>query len=230
MEFTPELDALRRLSYRVLSSQSYQYKQGEFYMAPSEEPATSSLELRLLIWCLSIHHPPGKHEVYPAFQIDDNFDWDHFLHLAIDRHRILGPVYLTLKQVTPRWLPAEVLSKLKKAYKKNALSLMQKTGVLIGILDRFDKEGIPALPLKGPFLGYWLYGNLTTRSFRDIDILIPKNKLLEVMQILNAMGYENKSSYHKGSLKQFLYVLKTEQHIGGNSLAACRLQNPGPEF
>ncbi len=147
------------------------------------------------------------------FLITEEFDWTHFLDLANNRHRVIGPVFKSLKQVNPPWIPYEAWFQLRKKYKANTISLMKKIRELLNILNTLAKDGIQALPIKGPILGYQIYGDFLTRSCNDLDILLPKTQLLDALIILKSLDYKHIQVYRKTSVKQFEYYLNTAHHI-----------------
>ena len=44
---------------------------------------------------------------------------------------------------------------------------------LLEILALLDREGVRAIPFKGPTLAVKAYGDLTLRPFSDLDIFVP---------------------------------------------------------
>ena len=62
-------------------------------------------------------------------------------------------------------------------------------GELLKLLDLFEKEGIIAIPYKGPLLAISAYKNLVLRQFDDLDIVVNKNNILKVKEILISNNY-----------------------------------------
>jgi len=60
---------------------------------------------------------------------------------------------------------------------------------LLKILDLFAGRGIVAVPFKGPALAQDLYGDLSTRRFDDLDILVAPQDVLRARDLLLANGF-----------------------------------------
>jgi hypothetical protein len=62
-------------------------------------------------------------------------------------------------------------------------------GELLKLLDLFEKEGIIAIPYKGPLLAISAYKNLVLRQFDDLDIFVNNNNILKLKEILISNNY-----------------------------------------
>jgi hypothetical protein len=60
---------------------------------------------------------------------------------------------------------------------------------LVRIVRTLRHHGIQALPLKGPVLALYAYGNLTLRQAGDLDILVPTPTLRQAARVLQTLGY-----------------------------------------
>jgi hypothetical protein len=72
---------------------------------------------------------------------------------------------------------------------ENAANNLRMTQELIRVLDLLADAGIEAMPFKGPALAVQAYGDLSMRSFCDLDILIHKEDFDTVYKILLENGY-----------------------------------------
>jgi hypothetical protein len=61
---------------------------------------------------------------------------------------------------------------------------------LAALLDHFRKHGVPVIPYKGPALATSVYGNLALRVFGDLDILIRKEDVHSVVELMISLGYQ----------------------------------------
>lgn len=59
----------------------------------------------------------------------------------------------------------------------------------IRVADAFNAAGMVFIPLKGPVLSYRLYGDATTRYYRDLDILVEWHQAGMADEILSGLGY-----------------------------------------
>lgn len=80
------------------------------------------------------------------------------------------------------------------------------TGKLIKILKLFEKNGIPAIPYKGPVLAEILYGSPSLRQFGDLDVVVHERDVLKAKDILISFGFELVFQY---TAAQEIYILKT---------------------
>lgn len=122
-------------------------------------------------------------------------DWDALILLA-SQHRVLAMVYTRLSAVGAT-VPAAAHEQLKAGYERNAFHGLANAAELIAVLKAFEQESIVAMPFKGVVLGAALYGDLTTRSAGDIDVLIHYKDLLRATAILKQRGYELKTPVRK---------------------------------
>jgi Uncharacterised nucleotidyltransferase len=74
----------------------------------------------------------------------------------------------------------------KLAQAQQALHL---TAQLLRVQDALDRASIPFLTFKGPTLSLSLYGDLGTRSYGDIDILLSATRVIEAKNELTKLGY-----------------------------------------
>jgi hypothetical protein len=64
------------------------------------------------------------------------------------------------------------------------------TSELLEILSLFDGQGVATLPMRGPALAAFAYGNLALRQFNDLDILIHRRDVPRAKNLLISRGYQ----------------------------------------
>ena len=69
-------------------------------------------------------------------------------------------------------MPADAREELEGRAQANRLRDLELTGELARLLDRFRRDGIAAVPYKGPVLAAQAYGDVALREFVDLDILV----------------------------------------------------------
>lgn len=117
-------------------------------------------------------------------------DWQLFLDYAI-HHRVYPMLYKQLKQLKDSLnIPIFVTESLEKLYKENTFKMMQLSAEMNEIGKSFADQGIDTLFLKGPILAYDLFGDISLRSSKDLDLLISLDKLSKAQNILEDLGYE----------------------------------------
>src|SRR5205807_3525490 len=114
-------------------------------------------------------------------------EWERLARLA-DRHGVLPQVYSVMAQA--EGASSAELSSLRQMYERSVHQALWLTRELLRIIGYFESHGIRALPYKGPALAQILYGNVTSRQFADLDILVSPDDLPKVRACLAELGYE----------------------------------------
>jgi hypothetical protein len=120
--------------------------------------------------------------------LSKHIDWEYVIRIAL-KHGIIPLLYKNLARTFPEALPEEVKERLGRYFLANAQRNLLLTGELLKILDFFDKQGILAIPFKGPVLAALAYGDQSLRQFSDLDILIRERFLPSARDLLISMGY-----------------------------------------
>jgi hypothetical protein len=84
------------------------------------------------------------------------------------------------------------LKSLDTAFRDNLKNSLLLTRELVTVIDALAREGIPALPFKGPTLAIAAYNNIALRSFGDLDILVRREDVWRVRDLLQTAGYQPK--------------------------------------
>jgi hypothetical protein len=119
---------------------------------------------------------------------DGNIDWQYTLTQAT-LHRIVPLVCQSLSEICSEQVPAEVLKQMREHSSFSARYNLYRTGELIKLQRLFERNGIAALPFKGPILALAAYGNLGLRDYGDLDILVRPQDVLKTKQLLLGCGY-----------------------------------------
>ncbi|MFI8493481.1 nucleotidyltransferase family protein [Peribacillus butanolivorans] len=145
-----------------------------------------SKELNLLLEILKIN---DKRILKIESELLKEINWDHFLDL-VWRHRVYSFIYSKLKKIDHEWIPSYVIQALYQEYKKNTFQMLDLSGEMEVISKLFTECEIPLLYLKGPVIAADLYGDISLRTSRDLDILIQITDLERAEKILLNFGYE----------------------------------------
>ncbi len=81
---------------------------------------------------------------------------------------------------------------------------LELTGELVRVLDLLDSHGVRALPYKGPVLAQVAYGDLSLRSFTDLDVLLDADRVPDAIEILERDGYVAGWPWTHGQLRHLL--------------------------
>jgi len=115
-------------------------------------------------------------------------DWNHFVQLA-KHHRVYPTVYLHAKKMDDERIPAEVMQAFHHEYNRNTLQMLRLTAEMKKICSLFDEHRIRTLMLKGPVLSETLYGDLSLRTCKDLDILVSHDDVEKAEQLLLQSGF-----------------------------------------
>ncbi|MBS2969639.1 nucleotidyltransferase family protein [Metabacillus sp. KIGAM252] len=117
-----------------------------------------------------------------------NIDWDKFIELAL-HHRVFPALYPITAKLKKGLVPEMVTQRLYNLFRKNTFQMLQLTNEMALVSDLFANEEINTLFLKGPVLSEDLYGDLSLRTSRDLDLLIPMQDLRKAEKLLVSRGY-----------------------------------------
>lgn len=146
------------------------------------------LEMNLLLDLLKANCDVLKINSYSKADIN----WNKFLQLA-KHHRVIPILYSKLQKNGSTWIPESVMSLLQNKYRQNVFSMLQLTQEMDSIGRILNKNNIRALFLKGPILGKELYGDISLRTSKDLDILISSRDIKKVKELLQKYGYQERT-------------------------------------
>ncbi len=87
-------------------------------------------------------------------------------------------------------IPADVLSKLEKFYEINRGRNLKILGEAKRVLGRFKESGIDFICLKGLALAETVYQHFALRQMSDVDLLVRKDAVLKIDELMAGLGYE----------------------------------------
>jgi hypothetical protein len=120
--------------------------------------------------------------------LEREMDWSYIVSQA-QHHAVLPLMNHNLQAHFPEMVPKPVLRFLNEASRHCQQRNLAFTGELLRILALFEKQGIEAIPFKGPSLAMMAYGNISLRMFADLDILIREKDLAHARAALIEDGY-----------------------------------------
>ncbi|MBD7970813.1 nucleotidyltransferase domain-containing protein [Paenibacillus gallinarum] len=120
--------------------------------------------------------------------ICSRIDWDKFLEI-IDFHRIYPVMYMELSKLDLDLIPPFVMGKLKTKYRNNVMKMLQLCSEMEKVNKEFTDRGIRSIHLKGPVLAKKLYGDISLRTSKDLDILVQLEDVRKAEETLISLGY-----------------------------------------
>lgn len=114
-------------------------------------------------------------------------EWSKLIDIAY-MHGVLPLVYKTLKHHTDV-VPSDAILLLKTYNMQIARTNMQMTSELLRVVKLLDEHGIKYMALKGPVLSQIIHGDTIQRQYTDLDILVEKEDIYRVGELLYANSY-----------------------------------------
>ncbi len=121
-------------------------------------------------------------------------NWEQFVRLTL-HHRVYPVLYPKLSRMQNELVPVRVSERLQREYRRNTVQMLQLSGEMGRIGGELAKSGIRSLFLKGPVLAEDLYGDISLRTSRDLDFLVPMKQLHEAEALLLSLGYVKEEDF-----------------------------------
>jgi hypothetical protein len=147
-----------------------------------------------LILCCARSQPDRDTKKRISNILEELIDWNLVLSLAF-YHRMPMLLLSNLMSTSLDKIPPEIISRLQASYHFNSARNLFLTEELLRIIDLFEDHEIPIVPYKGPTLAIQAYGDLTLRSFGDLDIMVHKGNVLKAKDLLTSKGYEQSNRF-----------------------------------
>ncbi|WP_411738680.1 nucleotidyltransferase family protein [Peribacillus sp. S4] len=157
-------------------------------------------ELRLLLQIINMKNKEGTDPINNKNFID--IDWELFLQLAM-HHRIYPLVYSKLNKIDVELIPLYVIQALSQEYKENTFQMLHLSGEMERLSKLFTENNIRLLFLKGPAIAADIYGDISLRTSKDLDILIPITDLKKAELLLFNCGYEKEGVSSTSTIRKW---------------------------
>ena len=141
-----------------------------------------SPENQLLLCAAHPHLSPERRERLTSL-LATPLDWDVLLS-QLKSHGIGPMLFSHLKKMPDVAFPETARDKLKCQANSCMADNMVFQHMQIRLLAAFKQAGIEVMPLKGLYLAHLLYGGLSLRKARDIDLLVRQEDLEKATQVL----------------------------------------------
>ncbi|HEY9713820.1 MAG TPA: nucleotidyltransferase family protein [Chroococcales cyanobacterium] len=152
-------------------------------------PFTRQIEddLLLLTACESLS--VGQKQSLERMLASGAVDWMRLKHLA-QTHGTCGLLWRNLKPYM-HCLPERFERQLRKAVDVNNKQSFLFAAELVKLKRLLELSGIPFLVYKGPSLALQAFGDLGAREYSDLDIIVDRNHVTAVQDLLLAAGYSS---------------------------------------
>ena len=119
---------------------------------------------------------------------EQQLDWDYLLGLAY-RHCVFPLLHEQLQTHALTATPAEIRQNLRKRFHENAAHSLLLAGELARIAAALNSKGIRTLAFKGPALAALVYGQITSRRYVDLDVIVQQRDMARARAILQSLGF-----------------------------------------
>lgn len=143
-----------------------------------------SNEIALIIECCKEDQDQNAITKY----INNISDWDKFRKLSYT-HGVFPLIYKTLKNYS---IQQEQLQQLQQTNLEIVKKNMLLTSELIKVMQLLEDNGIEALAFKGPVLSQMAYGDVVSRQYVDLDILVKEDDLKKTYNLFLQNEYDTK--------------------------------------
>ena len=168
-----------------------------------------SNELKLIFLLSQIH--PSKKELRQLLQ--KGINETHFLDLAFANG--VFPLVCKVLNEHSIHLPN---NDYKKTFQQTVTDNFYISAQLLHIIHLLKLRNISIIPIKGPLLSQHAYQDISLRAFSDLDILAKEEDLIDISNILIALGYKSEHDiaalHHPHILNQFSDISFTHQVSG----------------
>jgi Uncharacterised nucleotidyltransferase len=115
-------------------------------------------------------------------------DTDAYTGLLAGRG-LLGLLGSRAIELAPEAADELLRSRVDAAKRESRLRALALDATLRKLVRALEGHGIPALPLKGTTLADRVHGDTGLRPTMDVDVLVPRSRIGEAVDVLRALGY-----------------------------------------
>jgi hypothetical protein len=154
-------------------------------MVRFQQDGVLSREQEFVMTCIRQDH--SSEEGIGAI-LNQPLNWEAVRRFALNQE-VLPIMYHRLAEVAETRIPPDEWVQWKDRFKGNAYRNLRLAQKLIWIIGLLARNQITAVTLKGPVLAIQGYGDLSLRSFVDLDILTHPGNFHRVYEILTKAGF-----------------------------------------
>jgi len=149
------------------------------------DPESLTKEMQFMLTLLRDEGDPEVREFIRARAAA--IDWQQFMK-CVHHHKVYPLVYALL-QSYPEVVPDHVMQSLREHRQRNMFRMLSLSAELRRVCARFHNSGVRFLVLKGPMLAQELYGDISMRASKDLDLLVSLKDVERAEYILGQLGY-----------------------------------------
>lgn len=139
-------------------------------------------------------------------------DWTEFVSLVV-RHQTPTLSWAALNRVPRITIPDHAKRELQTLSDACRMQGTQDSLLLIDMLKRLNRAGIPVMPIKGQYLSFELYGDLGLRHSLDLDVEVAREDLGRAQACLESKDWHLDSAVVAMSPRQWEGFLRNEHEM-----------------
>jgi hypothetical protein len=159
-------------------------------MSSSQQNGASpprSREIEVLLCCARTRLDADRSQQLRAL-LQGEINWEALVRLS-HRHGLLPLFYRHLTHHAADLLPVSVQEQLRGGFLRNMRHSLVLTQELREILRLLEEHAVPAIAMKGPVLAHYVYGDVSLRMMRDLDLLVRNEDVTRARELLATRGY-----------------------------------------
>lgn len=170
----------------------------------------TDVELQVLIECCKQQLDTGS---FIKGEIADLQFFNPSAFLSLAAHHRLFPVVYQCANQTQNALILTIYNEVKIHAERNIQRMMKLSSVLLQINKLLKQAKIDFISYKGPLMINQIYGDLSKRQTRDLDILIKESDLNKATQLLTGAGYKLLDVYFAKNISHRNLFILRENHL-----------------
>ena len=156
-----------------------------------------------------------------AGALQERVDW-HELIATASRHRVDPLLHRHLSAWSGDGVPPAALALLEQAARLRMRQALMLAGEMIELVDLFEREGVSAIPYKGPALASLIYGNFALRPSEDLDFVLRQRDIPQAFEVLRSAGYKaeldpkiarDAQCLERGNIGQYCFYSRSGQLV-----------------
>jgi hypothetical protein len=185
---------------------------------PYSVPPIRDFEFEVLTSCCAAEWNP-EHQIRFLDLLGSVSDWTRLLDAA-ENHGLVPLLFDQVTRCSPD-IATDRFSQLRSRYQESSRRALWFSHELTRILDHLKRSGIEAIAHKGPALALALYGDVTQRQYRDLDILVRPHEVRGARMALAELNYTCSVEYSEQQERAYLdsgYEYVFDSQLAKNAL------------
>lgn len=142
----------------------------------------------------------GRSQVGSFAESEASLDWDRVFDIAAG-NAVVPHVTAALTE-SDGTVPAAVRERFRAQTRRNAAENLSRVASLQEVLTALNDADVRAIPFKGPVLAETAYGDLSRRTFSDVDVLIAPRERETARAVLAGLGFDRSGPYSQPAIER----------------------------